>query len=61
MCLLLHNICISIYNYLSIYETYGLLGQPAMNLLHSLGDEASGPCGVTQASFVNGALRELRV
>jgi hypothetical protein len=42
-------------------ETYGRLGQPAMKLLHLLGDEASGPGGVTQASFVNGALRELSV
>jgi hypothetical protein len=42
-------------------ETYGRLGQPAMKLLHSLGDEAAGPGGVTRASFVNGALRELSV
>jgi hypothetical protein len=41
--------------------TYGRLGQPAMKLLHSLGDEAVGPGGVTQVSFVNGALRELSV
>jgi hypothetical protein len=33
-------------------ETYGHLGQPAMKLLHSLGDEAAGPGGVTRASFV---------
>jgi hypothetical protein len=32
-----------------------------MHLLHSLGDEAAGPGVVTQASFVNGALRELHV
>jgi hypothetical protein len=32
-----------------------------MKLLHSLGDEATGPGGVTWASFVNGALRELCV
>jgi hypothetical protein len=42
-------------------ETYGHLGQPAMKLLHSLGDEAAGPGGVTRASFVSGALRELSV
>jgi hypothetical protein len=42
-------------------ETYGCLGQPAMKLLHLLGDEAAGPGGVTRASFVNGALRELSV
>jgi hypothetical protein len=42
-------------------ETYRRLGQPAMKLLHSLGDEAAGPGGVTRASFVSGALRELSV
>jgi hypothetical protein len=42
-------------------ETYGRLGQPAMKLLHLLGDEAAGPGGVTRASFGNGALRELSV
>jgi hypothetical protein len=42
-------------------ETYGRLGQPAMKLLHSLGDEAASPGGVTRASFVNGALPELSV
>jgi hypothetical protein len=42
-------------------ETYSCLGQPAMKLLHLLGDEAAGPGGVTRASFVNGALRELSV
>jgi hypothetical protein len=42
-------------------ETYGRLGQPAMKLLHLLGDEAAGPGGVMRASFVNGALRELSV
>jgi hypothetical protein len=40
-------------------ESYGRLGQPAMALLHSLGDEAAGPGGVSRASFVAGALREL--
>jgi hypothetical protein len=42
-------------------ETYSRLGQLAMKLLHLLGDEAAGPGGVTRASFVNGALRELWV
>jgi hypothetical protein len=42
-------------------ESYGRLGQPAMTLLHSLGDEAAGPGGVSRASFVAGALRELNV
>jgi hypothetical protein len=42
-------------------ESYGRLGQPAMTLLHSLGDEATGPRGVSRASFVAGALRELSV
>jgi hypothetical protein len=32
-----------------------------MKLLHSLGNEAAGPGGVTQASFENGALRKLSV
>jgi hypothetical protein len=42
-------------------ETYGRLGQPAMKLLHMLGDEAACPGGITRASFVQGALRELSV
>jgi hypothetical protein len=42
-------------------ETYGCLGYLAMKLLHLLGDGAAGPGGVTRASFVNGALRELSV
>jgi hypothetical protein len=42
-------------------ESYGRLGQPAMKLLHALGDEAAGPGGVQRASFVAGALRELSV
>jgi hypothetical protein len=42
-------------------ETYGRLGQPAMKLLHLLGDEAAGPGGVTRASFVAGTLRELSI
>jgi hypothetical protein len=32
-----------------------------MKLLHDLGDEAAGPGGVMQASFVMGALRELSI
>jgi hypothetical protein len=42
-------------------ESYGLWGQLAMKLLHSLGDEAAGPGGVSRASFLAGALRELSV
>jgi hypothetical protein len=42
-------------------ELYGRLGQPSMKLLHSLSDEAAGPCGVLRASFVAGALREFSV
>jgi hypothetical protein len=42
-------------------ESYGRLGQPAMKLLHLLGDETAGPGGVLPASFVAGALRELSV
>jgi hypothetical protein len=42
-------------------ESYGRIGQPAMKLLHALGDEAAGPGGVTRASFVAGALRETSV
>jgi hypothetical protein len=42
-------------------ESYGRLGQPAMKLLHALGEEAAGPGGVTRASFVAGALRELSI
>jgi hypothetical protein len=40
-------------------ESYGRLGQPAMALLHQLWDEATGPGGVSRASFVAGALREI--
>jgi hypothetical protein len=32
-----------------------------MKLLHALGDEAAGPGGVTRASIVAGALREISV
>jgi hypothetical protein len=42
-------------------ETYGRLGQLAMKLLHLLGGEAASPGGVTRASFMHGALRELSV
>jgi hypothetical protein len=42
-------------------ESYGHIGQSAMNLLHALGDEAAGPDGVTRASFVANALREICV
>jgi hypothetical protein len=38
-------------------ESYGRLVQPAITLLHSLGDEAAGPGGVSRASYVAGALR----
>jgi hypothetical protein len=42
-------------------ETYGQLGHPAMKRLHDLGEEAAGPGGVSQSSFMAGALRELSV
>jgi hypothetical protein len=42
-------------------ETCGRIGQPAMKLLHDLGEEAAGPGGVSRSSFVAGALRELSV
>jgi hypothetical protein len=42
-------------------ESYGRIGQPAMKLLHALGDEAAGPGGGMGASFVAGALREISV
>jgi hypothetical protein len=42
-------------------ESYGHIGQPAIKLLHPLGDEAAGPGGITRASFVAGTLRELSV
>jgi hypothetical protein len=32
-----------------------------MKLLHALGDEAAGPCGVDRASFVAGALRGVSI
>jgi hypothetical protein len=40
-------------------DMYGRLGQPVMELLHKLGDEADGPGGILRASFVAGALGEL--
>jgi hypothetical protein len=42
-------------------ETYGRIGQPAMKLMHDLGEEAVGPGGVSRLFFVAGALRELSV
>jgi hypothetical protein len=42
-------------------ESYGRLSQPAMNVLHTLVEEAAGPRGVLRASFVEGAPRELSV
>jgi hypothetical protein len=42
-------------------ESYGLIGQPAMTLLHQLGDEAASPGIVTQASLIASTLRELSV
>jgi hypothetical protein len=42
-------------------ESYGRLGQPAMKLLHALGEEAASPGGVSRASFVAGAVRELSI
>jgi hypothetical protein len=42
-------------------ETYGGLGQPAMKLLHQLGDEEAGANGVSLNSFLSSALRDLSV
>jgi hypothetical protein len=45
-------------------ESYGRLSQLAMKLLHTPGEESAGPAGpggVSRASFVEGALRELSV
>jgi hypothetical protein len=42
-------------------EWYRRPEQPAMKLLHQLGDEADGPGGVAQASVVAGTLRKLSV
>jgi hypothetical protein len=39
----------------------GCLGQPAMNLLHQLGDEATGAGALSRALFVLSALRVLSV
>jgi hypothetical protein len=39
----------------------GYHGNQCFDLLQHEGDEAAGPGGVTRASFVNGALRELSV
>jgi hypothetical protein len=42
-------------------DSYGRLSELAMKLLHTLGEEAAGPGGVSRAPFVAGALRELSV
>jgi hypothetical protein len=42
-------------------ESYWRLGQPAMTLLHALGDEAASRGGIGRASFVAGALRDLSI
>jgi hypothetical protein len=42
-------------------ESYRRIGQPAMKVLHALGDEAAVPDEVMRASFVAGALREISV
>jgi hypothetical protein len=42
-------------------DSYEHWSQPAMKLLHTLGEEAAGPGGVSRASFVGGALREVSV
>jgi hypothetical protein len=44
-----------------LVESYWHLGQRALKLLHSLGDEAVGPGCVLRALFVADALRELSV
>jgi hypothetical protein len=42
-------------------QSYGRFRQPAIKLLHQLGDEAAGPGGGTRASFLASTLRELSV
>jgi hypothetical protein len=42
-------------------EIYGRLGQPAMALLHQMGDAASVPGWVSRAGSVAGALKEVSV
>jgi hypothetical protein len=42
-------------------ESYGRLSQPAMKLLHVLGDRAASPGEVNRASFLAGSLRELSI
>jgi hypothetical protein len=37
-------------------ESFGRLGQPAMKILHNVGDEAAGPGGAMRASIVAEAL-----
>jgi hypothetical protein len=44
-----------------IVETYGRLGRPAMAMLNALADAAAANGGVSKATFVRGALRELAV
>jgi hypothetical protein len=42
-------------------ELYGRMSQPAMKLLHTLGEESVGIGGILRASFVESSLRELSV
>jgi hypothetical protein len=42
-------------------DRYGRIGQPALKLLHSLGDEAAAMAGSRERPFVAGALRESSV
>jgi hypothetical protein len=42
-------------------KNYGRLGQPAMALLNQSWDKATGTGGVSWASFVAGALREISI
>jgi protein involved in sex pheromone biosynthesis len=42
-------------------ESYGRWSHPAIKLLHTLGEMAAGPGGVSRASFVAGALQELSI
>jgi hypothetical protein len=42
-------------------ESYGRMGQPRMQVLHFLGEEAERPVGVERAPFVVGAVRELSI
>jgi hypothetical protein len=50
------------YNFVPVtVESNGRLSQPAIELVRTLGEEAAGPEGVSWASFVEVALRELGV